>query len=220
MNVFTTDHPMMSEPSGRMKTSTMVFTALALSSFVVAGLVWLLALRNERMATPVLERPIRFVEGFAFTNTFTVYFGGVYWVEVVCPRTNSTHFNPEQIFTNLSNQLPVKFTIMCDGKVITEGDSTNRGSSGSAKEDARHMATFRGESGKNYELSFRNESAVPAIDASNPTLRIRLSQRLSIKNILLHLCSLSLARDVGVLGLIFALSPCGFFVRRVFQRNV
>jgi len=210
---------MMSEPSGGMKTSTMVFSALALSSFIVAGLVWLLALRNERMATPVLETPIRFIEGFAFTNTFTVNFGGVYWVEAVCPRTNQSRSNIESNFSTLSKQLPVKFTRTCDGKVIAEGDSPDRDRSSSAKEDTRHLATFEGEPGKSYELSFCSDSAVPAIDASNPTLRIRLSRRISIKNILLHSCSLSLARDVGILGLLFALSPCSFFVRRVFRRN-
>jgi len=219
MNIFTTDHPMMSEPSCGMKTSTMVFTVMALLSLVAAGLIWLLALRNKQMATPVVEMPINFEEGFSFTNSFTVNFEGYYLVQVVCPRTTPVRFHGEDVFSALKNQLPVHVTIICGGKVVAEGDSPIRDGSFSNKEDTRRLAMFEGEPSKNYELSFRTEGAVPALDATKPTLRIRLTQRVTIGNILLHLCTPSLASGIGVLGLLFALSPCSFWAQKLFTKN-
>ena len=209
----------MSEPSYGMKTSTMAFTAMTFLAFVAAGLVWLLAMRNARMAEPVFEQPIYFEKGFSFTDTFTVAFPGVYRVEAVCPRTDLSSSSLDGVFKAISKQLPVAFTIECDGKLVAEGDSPIRGCRCSAKEDARRMAAFRGEAGKKYQLSFRCNGAVPALDVAQPTLRIRLSQGTTIGGLLLHLCTPSLACAIAVGGSILALSPCSFWVWRVFRRE-
>ena len=197
-----------------MSFSTVVFTVLAMFSFVVAGLVWQLALRNERMLTPAFDKPVRYDEGFSFTNTFTVAFTGVYWVEVVCPKTNLSGLHIE-----LPTHIPVSQTVACDGKILAEGVSPNPDTGFYEEKVAYHTVTFSGESGKNYQVSFQNDKPIPALGETKPRLVIRLSQRVSVGNILLHCCTPSFACAISVLGLLFAISPCSFLVHRAFQRK-
>ncbi len=198
-----------------LKSSTIVFTVLALLSLVTAVLVWQLASRNERMAKPAFEKSIRYDGDFSFTNGFTVAFKGVYWVDVVCPRTNAPG-----VIRDLPTHIPVRQSIICDGNILAEGISPNPDTAFYAEKVAYHTLTFTGEVGKNYEISFQNDKPMAAIDATKPSLRIRLSQRTSISGLFVHLCSHSLACIIAVVGLLLAVPPCIHLVMMRYRREM
>jgi hypothetical protein len=207
-----------------MQTSTKVFAVIALSLFVVAGWGWHGGRVREQMNKSVLEKPIRFEEGFSFTSTFTVaYANDYYWIEVVCPRTNSSRSLFEELRSTLSRQLPIKFTITCDGKTVAEGDSPGiKSITGSAAEETRIMAYFKGETGKSYILSFRTAGVIPALDATNPRVRIRCPVYFvwpifpKIYPITMLLYN---TKFIAVAGLLFAISPCSFFLRKLLRHS-
>ena len=201
-----------------MKASTIVFAALSITFLPGSGLIGLLALRNERLTTPVFEKMIGYDNGFSFTNLFNVSCAGVYWVEAVCERTNVPGSTFDRIASKMLDQLPFIFAITSDEKILAEGDSTNRGGSSSNQEISRHMATFEAEPGKSYTISFRNNDEDPIFATAKPILRIKLSQRVTIGNILLHSCTFLLARILAAVGLLFAISPCFFLAQRVRHR--
>jgi hypothetical protein len=200
-----------------MKRSTKVFTVLAVLALMFAGAIWQQAWRNAHMARPVFESPIHFDEAFSFTDKFTLPFSGVYWVEVVCARTNLSRSDFERVSSILPGQLPVRFTITSGANVVVAGDSPNRFTSFSAKEVAQHLATFRGDGGRDYELSFHSDRAIPSLVGTKPTLRIKLSQGTTIAGLLLHLCTPSLACIIAAVGVLFALSPCVVLAKKCFR---
>jgi hypothetical protein len=123
MNVFTTDHPITSKPSGGMQAATVVFALIAFLLFVAAGFAWRCGWVQEHLRRPVLQQPIRFENGFSLASPFSVRYEHYYWVEVVCPRTDSNRPRLNDVFSDLSMQLPIQFTITCDGVTVAEGDS-------------------------------------------------------------------------------------------------
>lgn len=220
MNVITADHPMTSKPSGGMQTSTMVFAVIALLLFVGAGFAWHCGWVQEHLRKPVLQKPIRFERGFSLTSTFSVAYAQYYWVEVVCPRTDSSRSQWDDVVSALSTQLPVKFTITSDGMIVAEGDSPGEKSRvGSAAEDTRIITNFKGEPGKSYDLSFRTVGANPTLDATKPSLRI--SSLCWADTNLLHMLFSNTTPDlyIAAVGLLFAISPCSFFARKLFRHE-
>jgi hypothetical protein len=99
------------------------------------------------------------------------------------------------------------------------GDIPFDWSSGSYAEQTIHMATFKAEPGKNYEISFRTTSSLPILDTTKPTLRISIPLFAADPfNFRYWLIPISFARDIAVLGLLFAISPCSFFLKRFLRR--
>ncbi|MGO9245569.1 MAG: hypothetical protein ACLQDC_12475 [Verrucomicrobiia bacterium] len=220
MNVLTTDHPMTTKPSGGMQTLTIVFAVIALLLFVGAGFAWHCGWVQEHLCKPVLQKPIRFGDGFSLTSSFSVAYPHYYWVEVVCPRANSSPSQGEDVASVLSRQLPVKFTIICDGVTVAEGDSPGEKSRVcSAAEDTRIITDFKGEPGRCYELSFKTIGANPTLDATQPSLRI--SSLCSADANLYHMVfsDTTPALIIAGVGLLFAISSCSFLVRRLFRRK-
>src|ERR1017187_1469003 len=157
-----------------MKTSTKVCTAIAFLLFVFAGHAWWGVKSTRRLAdlldTPALEMPIRFDEGFSFTSSFTVAIATNYEIEAAFQRISSG-----RIVEEASRELPIKFTITCNGANVAHGDSPEfLGGSGSEMEDTRTLAYFKAEPGKNYDLSFRVVSALPAVAATKPVVRVHV----------------------------------------------
>ena len=196
--------------SGKMKISTVVCGVIAVLLFVGAGFAWHCGWVQEHLRKPVLEKPIRFEEGFSLTASFSVAYAHYYWVEVVCPRTNGPQV--------LNKELPVKFTITCDGQVVAEGDSPGEKSwSGSAAEDTRIIANFKGEPGKRYDLSFRTTGALPALDAINPRVRISSLDWASSNLVTMVFSDTRPALFIAAVGLLFAIPPCCVFARKLFR---
>ena len=122
---------------------------------------------------PALQMQIQFAQGFSLTNSFSVTYSRYYWVEIVCPRSDSTRPHLHEVFSTLSKELPITFTITCDGVVVAEGDSTGEKSrAASAAEDTRIITNFKGVPGKRYELTFHTLDSVPVLDATRPSIRI------------------------------------------------
>ena len=218
MNVFTTDHPITSKPSGGLQASTVVFALIAFLLFVAAGFAWRCGWVQEHLRRPVLQKPIRFEDGFSMTSSFSVPYEYYYWVEIVCPRTDSTRPQLHDVFSALSTQLPIQFTITCDGVTVAEGDSPGEKSRvASAAEDTRIIANFKGEPGKSYDLSFRTIGANPVLDATQPTVRI--GSLCWADSNLFHMVFSDTrpALIIAAVGLLFAISPCSFIARRLFR---
>ncbi len=98
--------------------------------------------------------------------------------------------------------------------IVAEGDSSDEKSRrGSAAEDTRIMTDFKAETGKSYDLSFRTTGTLPILDATKPTLRISFPCWAS-SNLLDMIIPVSFARDIAMLGLLFAISPCSFLLKR------
>ena len=186
---------------------------IAVLLFVAAGFGWHTGWVQEHLRKPVLEKPIRFEEGFSLTATFSVPYEHNYWVEVVCPRAASSSSQSEEVLDSLSAQLPVKFTITCDGVTVAKGDSTKKDDgANSASEDTRIMAGFQGEPGKHYELSFHTVGANPALNATKPSLRIS-SLSWTGSNLLNWVFSdTKPALFVAGIGLLFAIWPCWILI--------
>jgi hypothetical protein len=217
MNVFTTDCPMTSKPSAGMLIATLLSAFMALLFFVVAGWSWHRWWVQKHMRKPVLEMPIRFEEGFSFTSSFSVRYANYYWVEVVCPRANSSRSQLDKVFGDLSRELPIKFTITCNGVTVAEGDSrVEKTRVGSAAEDTRMITNFKGESGQRYDVYFRTIGALPALDATKPTLRIRCFAAKSLVNMLFYYATPPLI--ISAVGLLFAISPVWFLARKCFPQ--
>ena len=206
MNVFTTDHPIMSPSSNGMQFSTIVFTAIALLFFVAAGFVWESARRRERICTPVLERAISFEKGFSFASSFTVAYAGHYSIMVVFPRSNGAGSTK-----GIEKALPIQCTIDCDGGIDIEPQST---SIYSAKEDDRILWGFHAEPGKRYNVSYLCVAARPDLDAAKPTLRIRRYAENNLRNLFAWTW---IARDLALIGLLFTISPISFLARKHFR---
>ena len=151
MNVFTKGQPTRSVTSGGVSFAAIVYAGIALLLFVVAGGAWHRGWVQEHLRQPVLEKPIRFQEGFAFTSSFFVRYPWAHWVEVVCPKSNSTQLNNRAEFSYiqaaLKRQLPVTFTVTCDGRIVAEGDSPGVSAVFAATEVTRLMSWFKGETG-------------------------------------------------------------------------
>ena len=218
MNIFTTGLSMKSEPSGGIKNSTVVCAFIALLLFVVAGLGWHHGWVHEHMCKPVLEKPIHFEEGFSLTSSFSVTYTYGYYVEVVCPRTKSSRSQWRDVVSALSRQLPVKFTITCDGMSVAEGDSPGEKTRvGSAAEDTRIITGFKGETGKTYDLSFHTVGANPALDATKPYVRISCLCWASSNLINMLFSDTTPASVIAVAGLLFAVWPCRILIRKLFR---
>jgi hypothetical protein len=216
MNVFTTDHPMTSKQSGGMPAPKIVFGVIAF----VAGFAWHCGWVQEHLRRPVLQKPIRFEDGFSLTSSFSVPYADRYWVEVVCPRTDSSRPQLDEVFSALSAQLPVQFTISRDGMTVAEGDSPGEKSRvASAAEDTRIITNFIGEPGKSYNLSFRTVGADLILDATKPSLRI--SSLCWADTNLFHMVfsDTTPALIIAAVGLLFAVSPCSFIARKLFRHE-
>jgi hypothetical protein len=222
-----------------MKNSTKTFTAIAIVLLVAAGLLWHRALCDERRAKPALERPISFEQGFSFNSSFTVPETGYYFVELVFPRDHSPMPREHDVkyendiaygissFGKFGNNYnlpakPVKFTITCDGKIVAEGggDTPCLGGGSSYAEQSVHMATFKAEPGQDYEISFRTTSSLPILDTTKPMLRIYIPfWAADLFDFHYWLIPISFARDVALLGLLFAISPCSFLVQKLLRHK-
>ena len=201
-----------------MQASTVVFALIAFLLFVAAGFAWRCGWVQEHLRRPVLQKPIRFEDGFSMTSSFFVLYQHYYWVEIVCPRTDSTRPRLHDVFSALSTQLPIQFTITCEGVTVAEGDSPGEKSRvGSAAEDTRIIANFKGEPGKSYDLSFRTIGANPVLNATQPTVRI--SSLCWTDRNLFHMVFSDTrpAWLIAAVGLLFAISPCSFIARRLFR---
>lgn len=154
------------------------------SALTLIGIVFLLATgcashsgwtQEHIHKKPAMEIPVQFTEGFSLTNSFSVTYSRYYWVEIVCPRSDSTHQHKNEVFSALSKKLPIKFTISCDGVIVAQGDSSEEKSRGcSAAEDTRIITNFKGVPGKRYDLTFHTLDSVPVLDATRPSIRISL----------------------------------------------
>jgi hypothetical protein len=208
------------KPSNGMQTSTIVFAVIALLLFVGAGFGWHCGWVQEHLREPLLQKPIRFGEGFSLTSSFSAAYANNYWVEVVCPRTNSSKSRWKDVYSALSMQLPVKFTITCDGITVAEGDSPGEKSRvASAAEDARLITNFKGEPGKRYDLSFRTVEANPVLDATRPTLRICCLCWADTNLFHMVFSDTTPALFIAAVGLLFAIPPCSFFARKLFRHE-
>jgi hypothetical protein len=220
MNVFTTDHPITSKPSGEMKASTMVFALIAFLLFVAAGFAWRCGWVQEHLRRPVLQKPIRFEDGFSLTSSFSVLYEHFYWVEIVCPRKDSNRPRLPDVFSALSTQLPIQFTITCDGVTVAEGDSPGEKSTGaSAVEDTRIITNFKGEPGKSYDLSFRTIGANPALNATQPSVRISSLGWADSNLFHMVFSDTRPALIIAAIGLLFAISPCSFIAQKFFRHD-
>jgi hypothetical protein len=220
MNIFTKKYPITSKPSGGMQVSTVVFTLIAFSLFVAAGFAWRYGWVQEHLRRPVLQKPIRFEDGFSMTSSFSVLYEHYYWVEIVCPRTDSTRPRLHDVFSALSTQLPVQFTITCDGVTVAEGDSPGEKTRGaSAAEDTRIITNFKGEPGKSYDLSFHTIGANPALDETKPSLRISSLGWADSNLFHMVFSDTRPALIIAAVGLLFAISPCRFITRRLFRHE-
>jgi hypothetical protein len=220
MNVFTTEHPMTSKPPGGMQASTVAFSFIAFLLFVAAGFAWHCGWVQEHLRRPVLQKPIRFEDGFSLTSSFSVLYEHYYWVEIVCPRIDSNRSQLHDVFSALSTQLPIQFTITCDGATVAEGDSPGEKTRGaSAAEDTRLITSFKGEPGKSYDLSFRTIGANPVLNATQPTVRI--SSLCWADSNLCHMVFSDTrpALIIAAVGLLFAISPCSFIAQRLFRHE-
>jgi hypothetical protein len=208
---------------------TWVFAVIALLLFVVAGWVWHRGWVQEHLRRPVLVKPIRFEEGFSFTSSFSVAYASYYWVDVVCLRTNVSYPSQfREVVEILSSELPVKFTITCDGITVAEGDSHSRGGGlgvairaiVSRAELWREMTAFSGEPDKRYDLSFRTVGTIPALDAAKPILRIGVLGYGKPNNLGdMLFCDTTPALFIGAVGLLFAISPCRILAGRLFRHE-
>ncbi|HEY2328726.1 MAG TPA: hypothetical protein VGI63_02805 [Verrucomicrobiae bacterium] len=214
--------------SNLMKTSTKAFAVIALLLFVMAGLLYHRALRDERRAKPALEQAISFEEGFSFTNTFTVPETSDCFVELVFPRDHSSTSREYDVkYRNaigaaMEKLANIKFIITCDGAVVAKGggDTPPICGGGSYAEQTADMARFTAEPGKNYEISFRTISSLPILDTTKPFLRISVPFWAADPfDFRYWLIPISWARDVAILGLIFAISPCSFLVQKIIQKK-
>jgi hypothetical protein len=194
---------------------------IALLLFVAAGWGWHRGWVREHLCKPVLERPIRFEDGFSFASSFSVAYEGYYWIEVVCPRANSSRSQREGVFSALSRQLPVRFTITCDGVTVAEGDSLGENStSHSAAEDTRIITKFKGEPGKRYTLSFRTLGAIPALDATKPMVRIGCLCWASDNLFDMLFYDTTLAWIIAGVGMLFAVWSCRVLMRKLSQYSI
>ena len=223
MNVFTKGQPMRSELSGGVSFATIVCAVIALLLFVVAGWGWHRGWVQEHLRQPVLEKPIRFQEGFSLTSSFSVRYPSAYWVEVVCPKTNATQLNNRAEFryiqSALSRQLPVTFTVACDGMIVAEGDSPGVNTLFAATEVTRFMSWFKGEAGKSYELSFRTRGAMPALDATKPMVRIGTTYWATEDPIQMLFSDTRAGCVIAAVGMLFALSPFTLLARKLFRHE-
>jgi hypothetical protein len=203
-----------------MQAATVVFALIAFLLFVAAGFAWRCGWVQEHLRRPVLQQPIRFENGFSLASPFSVRYEHYYWVEVVCPRTDSNRPRLNDVFSDLSMQLPIQFTITCDGVTVAEGDSPGEKSRvASAAEDTRIITNFKGDPGKSYDLSFRAIGANPALNATQPSVRI--SSLCWADSNLFHMVFSDTrpALIIAAVGLLFAIPPCGFFARRLFRHK-
>ena len=196
-----------------MKTSVKVCTVIALLLFIVAGLGWWRAQETRRfarlLASPVFEMPIRFEDGFSFTSSFTVAFATNYQVVVAFQRTNS------DAIAEISHEIPIKFTITCNGTSVAQGDSPGMlGGGSSAVEDHRTLASFNAELGKTYNISFHAVSTLSSLADTKPAVRVRVPLA-ALKGLMIRALELTwLAIGLAVAGAVFALPACIFFLRR------
>jgi hypothetical protein len=158
-----------------------------------------------------LERAISFEKGFSFTSSFTVAYAGYYSILAVFPRSKGAG-----AAEGIEKQLPVTFTVNCDGVIVAQGDSPHPDSIYSAKEDDRIMARFHAEPGKRYNISYLSAGARPDLDATKPTLRIRRYAESNLRNLFAWTW---IARDIALIGLLFAVSPIGFLARKHFRHT-
>ncbi len=156
-----------------MKITAKVYTGMAL---VLLAMVATSCLNPVRRGYASLwEQPISFEQGFSFTNSFTVPFADRYEVQVAFQRTN-----PHQSVREAMNELPIQFTVTCDGTTVAEGDSPRRlGTTCSVAEDTRVVARFQAEPGKTYRIVFRVSSALPSVAANKPIVRLRAVRKSS-----------------------------------------
>lgn len=201
--------------SGRKKSLEIVLGVIALLLFVAASLAWHYGRIRQQMCKPVLEKPIQFEDGFSLQGSFSVAYSQNYYVEVVCPRTNSPQSGWNDVVAALSKALPVKFAVTCNGVTVAEGDSPGeKNRTASAAEDTRIMTSFAGEAGKTYELSFHTVGAIPAVDATKPTVRITCLCWASSDLIDMLFSNTTPALVVAGVGLIFALWSWRIFTRK------
>jgi hypothetical protein len=80
------------------------------------------------------------------------------------------------------------------------------------------MATFKAERDKNCEISFLTTSSLPILDTTKPFLRISIPFWAADPfDFRYWLIPISWVRDIAILGLIFAISPCSYFARKFFR---
>jgi hypothetical protein len=169
----------------------------------------------DLLDTPALETPVRFDEGFSFTSSFSVAIATNYQIEVAFRRT-SPHEPVEEAF----HELPIKFTITCEGTNVAQGDSPGfLGGSGSEMEDTRTLAYFKAEPGKNYDLSFHVVRALPSVAATKPVVRVHVPLYIQKGPMIGAVLETYLAGGLTVGGLLFAIPVCVFFVRRRMGRG-
>ena len=196
----------------------MVCAVAAILLFALAGFAWRRGWVREHMCKPVLEKSIRFQEDFALTASFSVAYPQSYYIQVICPRTNSPRSQPDEVALALSRQLPVKFTITCDGAAVAKGDSPGEKMRvASAVEDTRIITNFTGETGKSYVLSFHTGGAMPVLDATKPVVRIAPLCWASSNLIDMLFSDTIPASVIAVAGLLFAAWPCRILTRKLFR---
>ena len=186
---------------------------IAVLLFVAAGFGWHTGWVQEHLRKPVLEKPIRFEEGFSLTASFSVPYTHLYWVEVVCPRTNQSE-GPlmNEVGGYLLRQLPIQFTITCNGIPVTEGYSTNshpKAYRGSELFESCLMTGFNFEPGKRYDFSFHITGAKPLLDATKPIVRINAYGSDSDISIFSDTVP---ALFLAGIGLLFAIRPCWILI--------
>ena len=194
---------------------------IAVLLFVAAGFGWHTGWVQEHLRKPVLEKPIRFEEGFSLTASFSVPYTHLYWVEVVCPITTPSQRPLVQEVVSYGNPLrplPIQFTIICNGipvmPVVTEGDSTHshpKEYRGSELFESCLMTGFNFEPGKRYDFSFHITGAKPLLDATKPIVRINAYG--SDSDISEWIFSdTTPALFIAGLALLFALRPCWILI--------
>lgn len=199
-----------------MKSHNKVMAAVAVLLLAVAGFVWLRAYHKEQRHTPVLDRPIRFERGFAFTSTFTTRYSGVYEVEIVCQRTQPRQEMAER---QLIRELPVEFTIACEGKVVAEGGAARHSGRFSNREAAATLARFSAEANKSLELSFRILKDLPELGAIRPNLKIGISRGEIPRDLVDLFMHYTVAQAITCVALLFALSPCCCLAQKFFRSS-
>jgi len=204
------------QPSKTVQTPlSMGCAVIAVLLFIAAGFGWHIGWVQEHLRKPVLEKPIRFEDGFSLTDSFSVPYTHWYWVEVVCPKTNLSD-GPllKEVGGYLLRQLPIQFTVTCNGMPVTGGDSTNnhpRAYRGSMFFESCLMTGFNFEPGKRYDFSFHTTGANPVLDATKPSVRINAFGSDSDISEWIFSDTTPALFLVGI-GLLFAIRPCWILI--------